>query len=261
MDQIQEPNGTFMYNGKEYQYWGNTHGHNRTVEYDLGKFNRYAKLGEMADEVSNRLKTIINSDPRSLNARNAYACLLMMQYGVRIGNEDSATGYESGMKQNVGEFVQTFGTTTLQNDHISFDGNVMKLHFLGKEQVQQDIQINDPYLVKTGKLFYDPRRLADKWIGIDYDTLFKFIRENIGEGFVPKDMRTFCANITGWNLIQNYLAKPQVEMKSEANAEIKEIVEIVSNKLGNTPGIAKRNYLDARMLDWFKAQRFEDESI
>jgi DNA topoisomerase IB len=90
--------------------------------------------------------------------------------------------------------------------------------------------------------------------------LFHFVRTELGEGFAPKDLRTFCANVTAWKHIQSYLDKPKKTKKSEAKKEIKAVVEATAKRLGNTPGIAKRNYIDGRMLDWFLAQRFEEES-
>lgn len=257
--EFEEPLTEFTYNKKTYPSWGNIIGRNKTAEYDKGKFNRYAKFGTIADELTSRLKNIIVNNPKSVDAHCAYACLLMMEYGVRVGNEDSAEGYTSGLEKNKGEIVQTFGTTTLKNDHISFEEDKMMLNFLGKEQVQHKIIIDNPFLVKYGR-FYSNDITNEKWLKIDYDIIFKFIKQEVGKAFVPKDLRTFCANVTGWNAMQPYLDKPMQDMKSDAKTEIKDVVEVVAARLGNTPGIARRAYLDSRMLDWFLAQRFEEDS-
>ena len=254
----EEPkNGEFVFLNHEYPYWGNILGRNRTVEYDKGKFNRYAKLGVISDELIKDFANKVKTNPKSTEGRCAYASLLMMMNGIRIGNEGSAEGYVSGLKQNKGEVVQTFGTTTLRNEHIEFKDGTMHLDFLGKEQVHHDIKIKDKFLVKYGKVYHDQSRPEDKWIGIDYDTLFKFTKENVGDGFIPKDFRTFCANLTAWKVIEEYLNKPKAETKTDANQEIKDVVAKVARRLGNTPGIAKRAYIDNRMLDWFKEQRLE----
>jgi DNA topoisomerase-1 len=181
-----------------------------------------------------------------------------MKYGMRIGNEGSAEGYVSGLEKNKGEVVQTYGTTTLLNKHVSFVDNKIKLHFLGKEQVEHDIVVTEPFFYRYGKHYYGLGGPDDKWLGIEYDLLFDFVKTNIGDGFIPKDLRTFCGNVTGWNAILSYLDKPKQEKKSDAKKEIKEVVEKVANRLGNTPGIAKRAYIDGRMLDWFLSQRFEE---
>lgn len=255
-----EPMGFFTYAGYDYPFWGNVAGRTKTADYEKGKFNRYAKLGNMADQIVQKLIQKVRNDTSSLDGRCAYASLLMMKYGVRIGNEDSAEGYVSGMKQNKGEMVQTFGTTTLQNNHISFVNNQIRLHFLGKEQVEHHMTVSEPFFIKYGKTYFESSLPHEKWLGIDYDLLFHFVRTELGEGFAPKDLRTFCANVTAWKHIQSYLDKPKKTKKSEAKKEIKAVVEATAKRLGNTPGIAKRNYIDGRMLDWFLAQRFEEES-
>ena len=253
-----EPKGHFFYEGNKYPYWGNPNGRAKTIEYDVGKFNRYAKIGMISDAIANKFRTTIQNDWKSANGRCSFACLVMMKYGIRIGNEDSATGYESGMEETEGEIVQTYGTTTLLNKHVSVGENDITLDFLGKTQVEQNINIDDPFIVKYAKIYDDSRLPENKWLGIDYDILFKFVKQEVGDSFIPKDFRTFCANVTGWTTIKSVLGSPQKDTKTEINGEIKDVVESVANKLGNTPGISKRSYIDNRMLDWFEGQRSDN---
>jgi len=255
--QYDNPAGNFTFRDKKYSYWGNPIGRNKTLEYSVGKFNRYVKLGVKADELIETFKKNIEKDPKSLSGRCSYASLIMMLYGIRVGNEDSAAGYESGLEDNKGEIVQTYGTTTLLNKHITIKDNLLNLRFLGKTQVNQDINIDDKFIVRYAKVYYNSSDEESKWLGIDYESLFKFIKREVGDGFIPKDLRTFCANVTAWDTIQSYLDQPKIDTKTEANQEIKEVVEAVSTRLGNTPSIAKRNYIDGRMLDWFKASRLK----
>jgi len=257
-DTIEAPEGWFTYAGEEFPYWGNPNGNDKTQEYDVGKFNRYVKLGVRADEVISQLEDTVKNE-RGVTGRCAFAALLMMKYGVRVGNEDSASGYESGLEANKGEIVQTFGTTTLQNSHVSFSNGGMKLSFLGKEQVEHDMTIDDPFLIKYGKLMHDAADPQDKWIGIDYDTMFKFTKKKIGKNFIPKDFRTFCANTTGWRAMKKYLEMPKQDKKSDAKKELADVVEQVADRLGNTPGISRRSYLDNRQFDWFVDQRYEEK--
>jgi DNA topoisomerase IB len=256
MEEFDEPSVFFDFRGSEYPSWGNLSGRYRTMDYDQGKFNRYAKIGSMADRLEDSFRNMVESDTNGVSGRCAYAALMMMNYGVRVGNEDSAEGYVSSMEQSKGEVVQTYGTTTLRNKHISFDGGDMNLHFLGKEQVENYVSINDPFLVRFGRVFVggDP---DDKWLGIDYDVMFDFVKTYVGDGFVPKDFRTFCANVTAWNVIKEKLDLPKPDTRTEVNEEVSDIVDVVSARLQNTPGIAKSNYIDKRMLDWFKNQRFD----
>lgn len=227
--------------------------------YDIGKFNRYAKIGLIADDLVEQFKSAVRADWESLDARSSFACLIMMQYGIRVGNEDSAIGHKSGLKHTESEFVQTFGTTTLLNKHVDISKDKINLHFIGKTEVEHNIDIDDSFVVKYARLYHRPEQLEEKWLGIDYDALFKFIKNNVGGSFIPKDFRTFCANVTAWKAIKRFLDKPKRKTKTEANKEIRQVTEIVASRLGNTPSISKSNYIDRRMLDWFKVQRLDEE--
>src|SRR5690606_32797027 len=88
---IEKPAGWFTYAGEEFPYFGNPNGNDKTKEYDVGKFNRYVKLGVRADEVIGQLEDTVKNE-RGVMGRCAFAALLMMKYGVRVGNEDSASG-------------------------------------------------------------------------------------------------------------------------------------------------------------------------
>lgn len=253
MENLLGPLGYFTYEDKDYPVWSSFEGRYRTEDPEMSKFNRYAKLGKIADKAEAKFKSIVKADPTSREGRLAYACLLMMKYGVRIGNEDSAEGYESQLPANIGEFVKTYGVTTLLPEHVTTEDNSLVLNFLGKKQVEQNIKIDDPLLIEAGMLYLD--EIGPKtWLGVDLGELTSYIKHNFGEQFVPKDLRTWCANVTAFDLMRPYLDEPQV-IKQEAKEEVKMLVAGVAAKLGNTLAVAKSSYLDARMLDWFISQR------
>lgn len=245
-----EPSGYFEYNGESYPYWGNPSGRNSTKDYEIGKFNRYAKLGLAADELLSYFKDLIHSNNISINARCAYACMLMMEHGVRVGNEDSAAGYISGQEDNKGEIVKTYGVTTLLNKHITPGKKMLKLNFLGKKQVEQFIILRNKFLVDVGSIYYDNRNPNNKWLNIDYDMLFGFVKDDVGN-FVPKDFRTFCANVIAWKEFKKRMGGKKFEKISEARKKASEAIEDTAEYLGNTPQVARSNYVDNRMIDWF----------
>jgi len=257
--EFDEPVDDFEFLGHRYPYWGNPNGRNHTIDYNIGKFNRYAKLGLIADDVVQEFKSMLDTDWQNIDGRCAFACLIMMKYGIRVGNEDSAMGHESKLEHTENEFVQTYGVTTLLNKHVNIVDDTINLRFLGKTEVEHNIKIGDPIVVQYAQLYYKPEEPETKWIGVAYSVLFDFIKSNIGMAFVPKDLRTFCANITAWRAIENLLSEPLRDTKTEANQDVKEITEVVSERLGNTPSIAKKNYIDGRTLDWFKNRRLKQD--
>lgn len=247
-----EPVGSFTYHGKEYPVFSSFSAHNKPDDSDLGKFNRYAKLGRVADSVENKLEDMVRSNPDSLEGKCAFLSLLMGRYGIRVGNEDSAEGYESQLSGNTGEFVQTYGASTLQNEHVNIDGSdgphpIMRLEFLGKKQVAQSMTVDDPLLVQTGAKYKDEGGPEDLWVGVDQYTVTKFIKDQIGESFSPKDLRTFCANVRATDYAMG-------RYDGQKHSDPKEIAEFVASVLGNTAAVTRGKYLDSRMLSWFKHQ-------
>ncbi|MFA5248825.1 MAG: hypothetical protein WC415_06480 [Patescibacteria group bacterium] len=261
---IIEPVSFFSYQGKEYPVFSSFGGHYKPGDAVVGKQNRFAKLGKMADKTVKELKENIKLDPLSLNGRLSFACLLMMLTGIRIGNESSAEGYVSNLANNAGETVQTFGVTTLKPEHVQVSEDTLQLNFLGKKQVAQNIKVIDPVLVDVGKLYLndkvDPfaasQTTADTWIGIDIKDLTTFIKQNFGEQMIPKDLRTFRANTLFIDLIRDKIDATKVDKKT-AKEELKIAIEGVAKGLGNTPSVTKSAYLDSRALDWYIFQRTE----
>lgn len=247
-----EPNFWFKFDGHKFPAWSSPKGRMHTAEYELAKFNRYAKIGDRADEIKTDIKQQVKTDPKSIDGRCGYACLLMMDHGIRTGNETSAEGYTSGLDDNKGELVKTYGITTLLNDHVQIKNGVLSLHFLGKTQVEHKIDIVDRFTAMYGKYYLTRKNNRDTWLGIRYYDLYKYVQKLLGKGFIPKDFRTFRGNVTAWNYIKRIVKKTKVETATEANDIIKKMVEATAEVLGNTVGVAKSSYLDHRMIDWIK---------
>jgi len=255
-EDILEPVGSFTYNGKEYPTFASVHGSYKPMDPDVGKRNRYAKIGKMADQATQTLRSTIDNEPVSPEGRLAYACLLMMTTGIRVGNESSAEGYESALPDNVGELVQTFGTTTLKPEHVdSSEDGKLKLQFLGKKQVDQNIEVNDPLLNDVGRLYLHDAR--DTWIGIELKDLVRYIKNLFGDQMIPKDLRAFHGNTLFVDLSRSQLNEDPVDKKT-AKAELKQIIEQVAEGLGNTPGVTRSAYLDSLLLDWYVTGRITE---
>lgn len=210
------------------------------------KFNRVAKLAQRHEQIIEKLDGFINVQGMTQRCLCALMCKIMFVTGIRIGNEKSAEGYES--KREGAGFQQTYGLTTLKRQHISVRGQRITFSFLGKRSVEQTLQFKDKVIAQKVKtLLMDDE---DEFVfPISEYQLRKFIATYIGKGFKAKDLRTFYANVTAYNYFKRELAEYYVETKKDRNAEIKLMVEHVAGRLGNTPAISKRSYIDHRLLE------------
>jgi DNA topoisomerase-1 len=216
------------------------------------KFNRIAKLAVMYDELERKLDSFINTGKITERSTCALAVKIMLHSGIRIGNNESAAGFFSKIKKDIAE---TYGLTTLKKEHVKFKRDKVVLEFVGKKHVEQRIEIKDKVIVHYLKRLYK-HSTPDKVFPISDYMVRKFVSISVGRGFVPKDFRTFYANLLATQKHLEIIKRDKPRNKSAAKKEVKEIITFVAEQLGNTPAITKRSYLDVRMLDFHLEKRY-----
>ncbi len=240
---------TTKWQGEEVEYYSS----NTIKQKDRkeAKFARVRVLVRDWENVELKLRRLLTEK----YSKEAYTCLLMSASAIRIGNEDSADGYITKVKGKEGEFVQTFGATTLKKEHISFEDGKLILDFVGKKVVEQYIVITDPVLVEYGKKFYDESE-TDLWLNISAGDVQKFIRTKINRKLTIKDFRTFAANCKCFLTYKYEISPRELPIsKKELTAEFKKLFEITSDFLGNTPGICKSAYVSHHLFNYINETR------
>ena len=246
---------------------GNPGGKFAGQDKNASKWNRVAKIQKLYPEIDRKLRRFCEVDGMTERKACAFATLMMIETGIRVGNEDSADGYVSKAPKTKGQVLQTYGLTTLQNRHISFEMSTdpvpvpikMTLNFIGKKSIEHDITVTDSLLVKVGNQFWNRVQTGDRsevrWLSLDDGTeimdkdVTAFIKKSIHPKMTPKDFRAFRANVEAARLSGRKLSKPALsDKKKDTNAEVKKIVEKVSHILGNTPGIARKAYINPEIL-------------
>ena len=234
---------------------------------DKEKFKRVVKIQKRFEEIDQKLRTFCSVKTNTERKLYSYAIMLLYSTGIRVGNEGSAEGYISTQKKFEGQLLKTYGLTTLKHDHISFEFSIpgiidtkeinvpkrMILSFAGKKNVDQCIVVDDEFLVKLGyeiwNLDYSIWLSLSKEEPLSAYYLTKFIKKTIGKDFTPKDFRAYRANIEAATISKSKLTDRVIyDKKKEVKQELKFIVESVSKVLGNTPGIAKKAYINSEIL-------------
>lgn len=262
---------TYKIENNKIVLFGNENGSFKSNDRKLSKYNRTAKIAQNYNEIYTKLLSFLKNDKKPKYQALSYACLLMMKSGIRIGNESSAEGYVTKVKGFEGQFVETYGLTTLKNEHINIlSDNIdnpgktepIKLHhtimldFVGKKVVQQNIEIKDTLLAHYGQYFKELNKDKETWLDITNYELTKFIKKYIGSKFVPKDFRTLFANVKAYEEHLKLLENEPPKNKKEVKQELKKIIENTSESLGNTPSICKKAYVDNRLLEYHYFQRY-----
>jgi DNA topoisomerase-1 len=164
---------------------------------DFKANNDYKKF-ELARKLKRRMKKITEANTMNLESNDlkvkqlATALYFIDKLAIRVGNEKGA------------DEADTVGCTTLRLEHITLDGNILTLDFLGKDSVRYYNSIQVENIVKENvKLF-----MKDK---DQYEQLFDLIDSNdinnylqtFMKGATAKTIRTMRAS----NMFQKELFK------------------------------------------------------
>lgn len=217
---------------------------NYTEKQNAKKFDR---IIDFADQLENmRRVTGQHLRKKRLDRNKALATMLRLMEAAffRPGNETYA-------KEN-----ETYGLTTLRHKHLEIEGNEIIFSYLGKSGQEQEKHIVDKKLAKIIQEMDDlPGYEIFKYLDRDgnvtkikSEDLNDYIREIMGEEFSAKDFRTWAGTLIAAIALDELGAVDKKDQKL-LDKNIKEAVNRVSERLGNTPAVARSSYIDPRILD------------
>lgn len=181
----------------------------------------------------------------------ALAVKMMIFTGIRVGNEESAKGFQSKIHK---EEKRTYGLTTLDRSHVKVTGSSVVFEFIGKKQVPQRIEITNKKLKE--QLLWAYNTTIGRMFGVDYKDIKRYLYNHLGKEYTPHDFRGLRANIEALKKINQISKRPKPKTKTEVNAEIREIADHVAKVLGNTAGVAKNKYIDDDIIKEHLYKRF-----
>ena len=103
---------------------------------DQTKYSRMLSFGAALPQIRKRINADLSLPGLPKSKVLATIVRLLDQTGMRIGNDEYA-------KQN-----ESYGLTTLQDQHVKISGAKMRFKFRGKSGQNQDIELEDPRLAK-----------------------------------------------------------------------------------------------------------------
>ncbi len=209
------------------------------------KFDACRTFGELLPLVRKRVEQDLAG--RSVTREHAIASIVrLLDLGViRIGNEAYA-------KEN-----DSYGATTLRQDHAEVKGSTLKLSFRAKSGKERKVSITDRRLAHFVRKMQDlPGQHLFQYLGDDDEVhhvgsseVNSYLGETMGGPFTAKNFRTWHASALAFCLLA----------KAKNTLTIKALMEEVAEKLGNTPAIARKSYVHPavvtlidRQIEWRK---------
>jgi DNA topoisomerase IB len=158
------------------------------------------------------------------------------------------------------------GLTTLQRRHVRRTGSTWVFRFVAKSGLRRTERIDEAELSRViaalmrrrngpGALFvYDDG--SDRR-ALSADELNSYLKDALGDRYSAKDFRTWHGTVlaaVACALID--LDKPaQQRNRTATQRAVREVVVEVSERLGNTPAVCRRSYVDPRVIDAFESSR------
>lgn len=151
---------------------------------------------------------------------------------------------------------KSYGLTTMRSKHLEINGDELIFTYRGKSGKDQEKHITDAKLAKIVKEIdempgYEIFKFIDE-NGIIQDVksehLNQYIREIIGTDFSSKDFRTWSGTMIAAIALDELDVEEEKDQKT-MDKNIRNAVIQVSEKLGNTPAVARSSYIDPRVID------------
>jgi len=239
------PNGHLQATGrdargrKQYRYHANW----REVR-DETKFGRMIAFGESLPKIRERIDRDMSQ--RGLGREKVLATVvkLLETTLIRVGNKEY-------VKQN-----NSFGLTTLRDQHVDVDGATLRFEFRGKSGKEHSVEVQDRRLARIVKQCRDvPGQKLFQYLdgngerqSVSSEDVNAYLRETTGEDFSAKDFRTWGGTVLALSAL---LEVGACESEREANKAVVEAIKHVSGQLGNRPAICRKYYVHPVVIQSF----------
>jgi DNA topoisomerase-1 len=208
---------------------------------DATKFSRMAAFGAALPTIRARVDEHLQL--RGLPRLKVIATVvhLLEKISVRVGNAAYVRANDS------------FGITTLRDEHVAVNGHTMHFRFRGKSGKDHDIRITDRRLSRIVASCQDlPGQELFQYIdegeqcAICSDDVNCYLKEVSGECFTAKDFRTWNGSREALNAL--YEAGP-AGSATEAKRKVTQAVKQVAGTLRNTTATCRKYYIHPAILD------------
>lgn len=203
------------------------------------------------ERVLKSLKRRVNADLKLPDWKRDKTCALALFLTkatlMRVGNARYT-------KEN-----KSYGLTTLQRKHLTFNGKAVTIQYIGKKGIEQK------HIIRTAKLY----RYLEQLYKLEGSNIFKYRSALNGSRLIklkPKDINAYLAtccpdqNVTAksfriWGasiVAVQGLLKVWDRLENESPQKLlNEVVDKVATKLGNTRAVAKQYYIHPTVQEQF----------
>ena len=222
---------------KQYRY------HPRWQEVrDETKYHRTIAFGRALPQIRARVEADLKRSGIPREKVLAALVRLLETTLIRVGNDEYARANKS------------FGLTTMRDRHVMVDGAAIRFKFRGKSGIFHTITLRDRRLASVvrrsrdlpGQELFQYQGDDGNVVDITSDDVNSYLREIGGEEFTAKDFRTWAGTVLAAQMLQSIGGG---DTKQEVRAKVREAIEAVAARLGNTPSVCRACYVHPVVLE------------
>lgn len=160
---------------------------------------------------------------------------------IRVGNDDYARSNKS------------YGLTTLRNPHVKVEGTQLRFQFKGKSGKTWRLQVKDRRVAKIvracqelpGQRLFQYQDEAGEVREVTSADVNAYLKEITGTDITAKDFRTWAGTVMAALALQEFQA---FDTQAAAKKNLRDAIERVAARLGNTPTICRKCYVHPEVL-------------
>jgi DNA topoisomerase-1 len=211
---------------------------------DETKYDRMISFGDALSTIRERVDKDLARQGLPREKVLATVVELLDMGRIRIGNEEYA------------EENQSYGLTTMLQEHVQVSGEKVRFRFRGKSGKEHDVDVRDRRVARVVKRVLDlPGEELFQYVddagephSISSDDVNQYLQQISGQEFTAKDFRTWTGTVLAAKALRS-LGTP--ETQREAKRKLTEAVKSVAQYLGNTPAICRKCYVHPRVFEAF----------
>jgi DNA topoisomerase-1 len=163
---------------------------------------------------------------------------------IRVGNDNYA-------RQN-----GSYGLTTLRNRHVKVEGATLRFAFKGKSGKTWQLGLQDRRVARIvracqdlpGQELFQYRDAEGEIRDVSSADVNAYLREVTGRDITAKDFRTWAGTVLAAMALQEF---ERVDSQAAAKRNIRQAIERVAARLGNTPTICRKCYVHPAVIEGY----------
>jgi DNA topoisomerase I len=224
---------------KQYRY----HSRFREVR-ESTKYHRMLAFAESLPVIRNKVSEHLGL--RGLPREKVLATVVQLLEAtlIRVGSDEYA-------KQN-----KSYGLTTLKNRHVDVEGSRLRFNFKGKNGKLWRLGVWDRRIAKVIRACQElPGQELFQYVDDDGETrdltssdVNAYLKEISGEDITAKDFRTWHGTVLAALALHEF---EKFDNQAGAKKNIREAIQRVAARLGNTPTICRKCYIHPEILNTY----------